>query len=99
MNEMYKYLQEHSYISENKKSKYQSELSEQRAECIANKYNSLVQDLEQENQKYKEVIEKAKNEKSILKDMVYKPETREENFVIQRKISSLIKRLNDKKVK
>ena len=33
MNEMYKYLQEHSYISENKKSKYQSELSEQRAEC------------------------------------------------------------------
>ena len=59
MNEMYKYLQEHSYISENKKSNYQSELSEQRAECIANKYNSLVQDLKQENQKYKEVINKA----------------------------------------
>ena len=58
MNEMYKYLQEHSYISENKKSKYQSELSEQRAECIANKYNSLVQDLKQENQKYKAVIDK-----------------------------------------
>ena len=61
MNEMYKYLREHSYISENKKSNYQSELSEQRAECIANKYNSLVQDLKQENQKYKEVINKTTN--------------------------------------
>ena len=60
MNEMYKYLQEHSYISENKKSNYQSELSEQRAECIANKYNSLVQDLKQENRKYKEVIDNIK---------------------------------------
>ena len=69
MNEMYKYLQEHSYISENKKSKYQSELSEQRAECIANKYNSLVEDLQQENQKYKEVIDKAI--KYIEKDYSY----------------------------
>ena len=62
MNKMYKYLQEHSYISENKKSNYQSELSEQRAECIANKYNSLVQDLEQENQKYKEVLDKVSSQ-------------------------------------
>ena len=54
--------------------------------------------LEKENKKYKEVIDKATNELFILKDMIYKPETREENFEIQRKISSIIKRLNDKEV-
>ena len=48
--------------------------------------------------KYKEVIDKATNELFILKDMIYKPETREENFEIQRKISSIIKRLNGKEV-
>ena len=53
---------------------------------------------ERKNQKYKEVIDKATNELFILKDMIYKPETREENFEIQRKISSLIKRLNGKEV-
>ena len=55
--------------------------------------------LEKENKKYKEVIDKATNELFILKDMIYKPETREENFEIQRKISSIIKRLNGKEVK
>ena len=45
-----------------------------------------------------EVIDKATNELFILKDMIYKPETREENFEIQRKISSIIKRLNGKEV-
>lgn len=54
--------------------------------------------LQQENEKYKEVIDKAINELFILKDMIYKPETREENFEIQRKISSIIKRLNGKEV-
>ena len=54
--------------------------------------------LEQENKKQKEVIDKATNELFILKDMIYKPETREENFEIQRKISSIIKRLNGKEV-
>ena len=34
----------------------------------------------------------------ILKDMIYKPETREENFEIQRKISSIITKLNGKEV-
>lgn len=48
--------------------------------------------------KQKEVIDKATNELFILKDMIYKPETREENFEIQRKISSIIKRLNGKEV-
>lgn len=47
---------------------------------------------------YKEVIDKTTNELFILKDMIYKPETREENFEIQRKISSIIKRLNGKEV-
>lgn len=45
-----------------------------------------------------ERIDKATNELFILKDMIYKPETREENFEIQRKISSIIKRLNGKEV-
>lgn len=45
-----------------------------------------------------EVIDKVTNELFILKDMIYKPETREENFEIQRKISSIIKRLNGKEV-
>ena len=57
-----------------------------------------LDDLLKENQKYKEVIDKATNELFILKDMIYKPETREENFEIQRKISSIIKRLNSKEV-
>ena len=52
----------------------------------------------QDTNKYKEVIDKATNELFILKDMIYKPETREENFEIQRKISSIIKRLNGKEV-
>ena len=54
--------------------------------------------LQQQCKKQKEVIDKATNELFILKDMIYKPETREENFEIQRKISSIIKRLNGKGV-
>ena len=70
--------------------------------CIDNfphaKITHAIRELQQENQKYKEVIDKATNELFILKDMIYKPETREENFEIQRKISSIIKRLNGKEV-
>ena len=54
--------------------------------------------LEQQVKKQNEVIDKTTNELFILKDMIYKPETREENFEIQRKISSIIKRLNGKEV-
>ena len=57
-----------------------------------------IQILKNKNKKQKEVIDKATNELFILKDMIYKPETREENFEIQRKISSIIKRLNGKEV-
>lgn len=59
---------------------------------------SEIETLEQQCKKQKEVIDKATNELFILKDMIYKPETREENFEIQRKISSIIKRLNGKEV-
>ena len=57
-----------------------------------------ISNLQNQVQKQKEVIDKATNELFILKDMIYKPETREENFEIQRKISSIIKRLNGKEV-
>ena len=57
-----------------------------------------IKDLEQQCKKQKEVIDKATNELFILKDMIYKPETREENIDIQRKISSIIKKLNVKEV-
>lgn len=62
--------------------------------------NEIVKNehLEQQCKNQKEVIDKATNELFILKDMIYKPETREENFEIQRKISSIIKRLNGKEV-
>lgn len=56
MNEMYKYLKEHSYISYNKKSTYEFELSEKRAECIANKYDSLTEKLQQENKQLEEEL-------------------------------------------
>ena len=60
-------------------------------------FNEMINWKEESNKK-KEVIDKATNELFILKDMIYKPETREENFEIQRKISSIIKRLNGKEV-
>ena len=64
-------------------------------------FNELFDEMinwREESNKKKEVIDKATNELFILKDMIYKPETREENFEIQRKISSIIKRLNGKEV-
>ena len=63
-----------------------------------NQCAKLLEENEQQCKKQKEVIDKATNELFILKDMIYKPETREENFEIQRKISSIIKRLNGKEV-
>ena len=60
-------------------------------------FNEMI-NWKEESNKQKEVIDKAINELFILKDMIYKPETREENFEIQRKISSIIKRLNGKEV-
>lgn len=63
MNKMYEYLKNHAYISYNKKSTYEFELSEERAKCIVNKYDSLTDELQRENkylerqcQKQKEVV-------------------------------------------
>ena len=53
---MYEYLKNHAYVSYNKKSTYEFELSEERAKCIANKYDSLTCELQKENKKQKEVI-------------------------------------------
>lgn len=64
---------------------------------ILNDVYNYIENLEQKCKKQKEVIDKVTNELFILKDMIYKPETREENFEIQRKISSIIKRLNGKR--
>lgn len=47
MNKMYNYLEKHSYISKNKHSNYQFELTKERAECIANKYDGLTKELQQ----------------------------------------------------
>lgn len=60
MNKMYEYLKNHAYISYNKKSTYQFELSEERAQCIANKYGSLTDELLQENQQLKDNWNKLK---------------------------------------
>lgn len=57
MNKMYEYLKNHAYISYNKKSTYEFELSEERAECIANKYDSLTEELQQENKQLKDLID------------------------------------------
>lgn len=58
MNEMYKYLKEHNYISknENKDPLRQQELSTARAECIVNKYINLTEQLQQENKQLKNNI-------------------------------------------
>lgn len=56
MNKMYEYLKNHAYISYNKKSTYQFELSEERAECIANKYDNLTKELQQENKQLQEEL-------------------------------------------
>ena len=60
--------------------------------------DNYVKKLYLENQKQKEVIDKVTKELFALKDKIYKPERREKNFEIQKKISSIIKILNDKEV-
>ena len=73
MNEMYKYLEEHNYISknENKDPLRQQELSTTRAECIANKYDSLTDKLQQENKQLKETLDKYENPKDMTLMMMW----------------------------
>lgn len=87
MNEMYKYLKKHSYISENKKSNSQFELSEERAECIANKYDSLLK-------KQREIIDKAIEDLKFYQSKAYD----EENDIRYNEIQSTIDILEDKEV-
>ena len=53
--------------------------------------------LTNENERLNNIKKKAINELFDLKDMIYKPETREINFDIQNKISSIIKILGSNK--
>lgn len=57
--------------------------------------DSIKKDLEIE--RLNNIKKKAINELFNLKDMIYKPETREINFDIQNKISSIIKILGSDK--
>ncbi len=93
MNEMYKYLKEHSYISQNKKSNYQFELSKERAECIANKYENLINDLQQENQKLKEELE----DMTLCRDIAsgHRQEVQDRETLLLRYQERFIKYLED----
>ena len=77
-NKMYEYLLEHNYISknENKNPLRQQELSKERAECIANKYNSLVEELQNNWNELKKWLEKQLgkgfSENEIYIDVIYK---------------------------
>lgn len=79
MNKMYKYLRDHNYISrnENKDALRQQELSRERAKCIANKYDSLIDELQQENKQLKiqasareEVCNRLENNWNKLKEYI-----------------------------
>lgn len=71
-NPMYVYLKNHGYISQSKKSYRQSELSNQRAECIANKYNSLIQQNQEGLIKYiEDFINKTDYEVNIKGNYLY----------------------------
>ena len=56
MSEMYEYLEKHAYISKNKKSNYQFELTKERAECIANKHNSLCEEKDKEIERLNNIL-------------------------------------------
>lgn len=86
-NKMYEYLEEHAYISKNKKSNYQFELTKERAECIANKYNSLVEEKDKE-------IDFHKNNEQIAIDCQNKLNEKIER--INNNWNELEKYLNDK---
>ena len=81
MNEMYKYLQEHNYISRNKNKSplRQQELSKERAEAIACKCENIIKEEKQE------LKDKQKQFAKYLEDIidVYKEIDRE--FILSNK--------------
>lgn len=58
MNEMERYLYNHAYVSNVKTCNRQFELSKERAECIANKYNNLVKEKDKEIERLNNIINK-----------------------------------------
>lgn len=56
-------------------------------------YERDMKEKDKELDKYKNIAEEIQTELFDIKDMIYKPETREENIPIQRKISEVIKKL------
>ncbi|HIS38539.1 MAG TPA: hypothetical protein IAB45_03410 [Candidatus Onthousia faecavium] len=72
-NEMYDYLNEHNYISRNKNKDplKQQELSKERADAIANKYEQLVKELKQENQELKQKINTYENPNDLTLMFMY----------------------------
>ena len=81
------------YINNDKISNLKKELDN-----ITQNQKRLIVISEKVYKLYNKELNFDKKELFILKDRIYKPETREENFEIQRKISSIIKRLNGKEV-
>lgn len=63
---------------------------QQENERLTNELNTCM--IERNN--FLSRIEKATKDLFELKDIIYKPETRDENIPIQQKISSIIKQLN-----
>ena len=59
--------------------------------------NKKEREMKEEIERLNNIKKKAINELFNLKDMIYKPETREINFDIQNKISSIIKILGSDK--
>lgn len=94
MNKMYEYLKEHNYISknENKDPLRQQELSISRAKCIANKYDSLINEIQQENQLLKETINKIYE---LIKQHIRKDEFLELNEWQTRDLLNLLKEVSE----
>ena len=61
------------------------------------KVNNYAQEQKQEIARLNKMRQQVIDELFELKDMIYKPETREINFDVQRKISSMIVKLGDDK--
>ena len=83
MNKMYEYLEEHAYISKNKKSNYQFELTRERAECIANKYNNLCEEQDKEIERLNNIINEL--EKWLEEDLkqVYRDAGHRHNLILE----------------
>lgn len=91
MSEMFKYLEEHNYISRNKNKSplRQRELSVERASCIVAKYDNLTCELQQENKKLKKDYDKAVHKATYYESEVYR--LQEENKAILDNIKQWIR--------